>query len=293
MRRKFFYKPIQKNTLSRKLLAKSQQRPFHSVSIPKFEKDALCEDAAIATSRMLAVSDGAGGGGVYAERWSAYLLECLPTKPIMSFEALDAWVNGIWERFYKRCETDVKQRNALFQQKFYEEGAFATLAAAWRTDEDTWQWMAYGDSVVFCYDIANNILHHSFTCLTDFNNPPYLVSLNDELQPAGFHAGCFKCQRPYIIFAATDTLAHYILTMYEVSRKEDFADDLTAATHSLSKNSTFVKNAYALPSIDFYHVIKKLCKSYIKKDFKSLMASLLNKRLIGVDDYSLVSYRKR
>ena len=41
-----------------------------SISIGKPEEDCVNEDAAIARYNMIAVSDGAGGGGLFAERWS-------------------------------------------------------------------------------------------------------------------------------------------------------------------------------------------------------------------------------
>ena len=53
-----------------------------AVTIPKFEEGIINEDAVIATEKMIAVSDGAGGGGVYAERWSSYLVNNLPDNPI-------------------------------------------------------------------------------------------------------------------------------------------------------------------------------------------------------------------
>ena len=67
-----------------------------AISIGKFEANAINEDAAKATDLFIAISDGAGGGGVYAERWSNYLLDNLPDTPILSAEELDAWIEQIW-----------------------------------------------------------------------------------------------------------------------------------------------------------------------------------------------------
>lgn len=43
-------------------------------SIGKPEQGCINEDAVIARENIIAVSDGAGGGGLFAERWSKYLL---------------------------------------------------------------------------------------------------------------------------------------------------------------------------------------------------------------------------
>ena len=57
------------------------------VGIGKGEKNALNEDAVIARKNVIAVSDGAGGGGLFADRWSHYLLKHLPAAPISSADA--------------------------------------------------------------------------------------------------------------------------------------------------------------------------------------------------------------
>mgnify|MGYP007107619935 FL=1 len=104
----------------------------YSISVGKPEQGCINEDAAIARKKMIAVSDGAGGGGLFAERWSSYLLEQLPFTPIHSAEELDAWIGDIWEMYYNKCEEDAKQLGGLSLDKFYDEGSFATLVAVWQ-----------------------------------------------------------------------------------------------------------------------------------------------------------------
>ena len=67
-----------------------------SISIGKFERRAVNEDAAVARRNMIAVSDGAGGGGLFADRWSRYLVKHLPKAAIESAGQLDAWIASIW-----------------------------------------------------------------------------------------------------------------------------------------------------------------------------------------------------
>ena len=45
------------------------------------------EDAVKATSEWIAVSDGAGGGGVFADKWSQYLIDHIPDEPIIDYNA--------------------------------------------------------------------------------------------------------------------------------------------------------------------------------------------------------------
>ncbi|MBR2201517.1 MAG: hypothetical protein IJ894_12390, partial [Bacteroidales bacterium] len=98
-------------------------------TLGKIGENSVNEDAALLTDEVLAVSDGAGGGGLYAEKWSRYLLDKLPKTPLTSADDLDNWIDGIWQPFYDECEAAAKQQGGLTLQKFYDEGSFATLAA--------------------------------------------------------------------------------------------------------------------------------------------------------------------
>lgn len=242
------------------------------------------EDAVIAKDHLIAVSDGAGGGGVFADKWSKYLVEHLPDKPIKTFSAFDKWIDGIWEPFYNDCEEKAKKEGGMLLNKFYDEGSFATLVAVWRTGH----WISYGDSVAFCYHRNTGVLDHSFTKLSDFNNPPYLVNCKDPLNREGFRHGKFEIDEDCIVFASSDALAHYIIMMYEVANKDRFADELQEALNAQTKNSNFIKLAIRFRGLDFAtKVIKKLenCRAQIFLD--SHLAGLRRKGLIALDDYSL------
>ena len=256
-----------------------------AISLAKFEEGIVNEDAAIARKDVIAVSDGAGGGGVFAERWSQYLVDHLPDKPIKNYRAFDKWIDGIWEPFYNECEEDAQKIGGLFLNKFYDEGSFATLAAVWENG----MWISYGDSVAFCYNKKTGELQHSFTRLADFNNPPYLINCKDPLNVEGFRRGQFKIDNDCIVFAASDTLAHYILMMFEVTNKKKYADELEGAINAQTKNSNFIKTAMALEGVDFVKdVIVKLQNCYTRPILQSHIKGLKKKGLIGHDDYSLV-----
>ena len=258
---------------------------MRAISIAKFEENATNEDAVIACKNAIAVSDGAGGGGVFAECWSKYLVEHLPDEPIVGFEKFDKWIDGIWEPFYNECESKANAIGGMFLNKFYDEGSFATLVAVWKNG----QWASYGDSVAFCYNRKKGILQHSFTRLADFNNPPYLINCKDPLDENGFRSGQFTIDNDCIIIAASDTLAHYILMMYEVANKNRFAEELKAAIDAQTKNSNFIKTAMSIDGLDFEKdVICKLLNCFTWPILKSHIKGLKKKGLIGHDDYSFV-----
>lgn len=256
---------------------------MRAITIAK-ERDIPNEDAVKATPKWIAVSDGAGGGGVFADKWSRYLVEHLPDKPITTFKAFDKWIDGIWEPFYNDCEKKAQEEGGMLLNKFYDEGSFATLVAVW----DTGQWISYGDSVAFCYNRKTGLLQHSFTRLGDFNKPPYLINCKDPLNRKGFRHGKFKIDEDCMVFAASDALAHYMLLMYEVANKDRFEAELGEAMEAQTKNSNIVKTAMRLRKKDFAtDVIQKLDNCRYKNLLDAHIGYLYKMGFIGYDDYSL------
>lgn len=262
-----------------------------AITISKLEENTINEDAVKARDNMIAVSDGAGGGGVYAERWSSYLVNHLPEVPIKSFDALDDWIEDIWETFYNDCEESAKQEGGMLLDKFYDEGSFATLAVIWKENNATCRWITYGDSVVFHYNKNTKTLEHSFSNLADFTQPPYLINCKDELNPLGFKSGTFQTNDSSILFVATDALSHYILMMYEVSQKDEYKMELQNAINNHSKNGILIKNALQIKSFDFgKDVLNKLLNCKIPINMKRHISAIKRKGLIGHDDYSFVAF---
>lgn len=259
------------------------------VTLGKFEINAINEDAVIARKNMIAVSDGAGGGGLFADRWSKYLLRRLPDSPINSAIELDEWLDSIWEEFYNTAEVLAKELGGMALDKFYDEGAFATLAAVWKLDDRTCRWMAYGDSVVFHYDFSTKELIHSFSSLSDFDRPPYLISCKDELNPRGFRSGEFSIGKKSFVFVTSDALAHYILMMYALSHRAIYATEMEIAESGMSKNGNIIKKMMAMGDFNFEtSVIEKLRQSvYSEAVLKKWLGLLYKREFLALDDYSL------
>ena len=259
------------------------------ISIGKPEAGCINEDAAMSDGNKIAISDGAGGGGLFAERWSRYLLDHLPDAPIFSAEDLDCWLESIWEPFYNVCEEDAKMLGGMPLEKFYSEGSFATLVAVWKTAENECKWISYGDSVAFHYNYATHQLQHSFTSLPDFDNSPYLINCKEELNKGGFRQGTFYTDSQPIVFVASDALAHYIIMMYEIRNSEMFKDDIEHVLGKQTKNTNYIKTAMTLKKIDFENkVLKKLIQCVGNfQNFARHTSKLQRIGLLAYDDYSL------
>ena len=259
------------------------------VSIAKFNDHIANEDAFYSSDTCIAVSDGAGGCGLFADEWSKYLIKHLPKdNPIVSFKELDEWVDGIWETFYNDHEKRAKEGDGILLNKYYNEGSCATIAAAWITGEQKCKWMAYGDSVVFHYSKDTGVLEHGFTKLSDFSNPPRLVSCKDPLEEEGFSCGDFYLDESSVVFAASDALSHYIMMMYELSKSKEYGAELAEEYLKASGNSQLLKTAEML-RLNFTNkvIVKLLQVSDSQLTFEEYLKKLYRQGVIDIDDFTI------
>lgn len=254
-----------------------------AISVKKPEKgNLLCEDSSLLyNEEFIAVSDGAGGGGVFADKWSQCLVNNVPSAPITTFEEFSAWMEKIWNPFYDEYEKVAQEQGGMLLNKFYDEGSFATLVVAWKSESNKIKWIAYGDSVVFCYDRKSGELKHSFTSLSDFAKPPYLLNWKDEPPKEGFSAGEFEISKSANVFACSDALSHYILMMYAVANGIEVPE-------TDNKNSDIVSLAKTM-KVDFKRdVLDPLLKSLKYNTLDSYCTQKYQQGLLALDDYTLV-----
>lgn len=261
------------------------------ITIPKFEERAYSEDASLSDDFRLAVSDGAGGCGIFAERWSAYLLENLPLQPLTNYLEFSRWIDSIWENFFEENKVMAASVGGFAQNKFYEEGSYATLAAAW-TNENKVHWMAYGDSVVFHYNRKTRVLEHSFTELSDFAESPWLINWKEETKPEGFRSGEFEINKYSVVFIASDALAFYLLAAYLIiNHSEANVLQIEKAISSSSQHSMILKNLmvkYSDKKSFAISVLNPLLKAaHEEGKFKRLIKQLYKAGLMANDDYSI------
>lgn len=260
-----------------------------SISIAKIGEDTINEDAVLAKDYCIAVSDGAGGGGVFADKWSEYLLKNLPEQPIRSGEELDEWLSCIWEPFYNWCEDKAKKQDGMFLNKFYDEGSFATLAAVWKTDDHHVKWCSYGDSTIFCYHRNGKVLESSITDLADFNNPPALINSKDELFCNDFKGGDFVIEDGDVVFVCSDALSHYILMMYKIANQNKYGDELQRCVCLQTKKTNQIQIAQKCNFSFENDVLFKLLRCMNNRaNMSRHLSKLQNKNMLSLDDHSIV-----
>ena len=259
------------------------------ISLPKFNDIMPNEDSFFVSDNCIAISDGAGGCGLYSDEWSHYLINNLPKdKPIKTFIELDKWIDQIWESFYYEHELRTQQGDGLLQSKFYSEGSCATLVSGWCSNKKDVVWCSYGDSVLFHYNRTNKVLEHSFTKLADFSNSPMLISCKESLDELGFRSGVFHIADDSVVFAASDALSHYILMMYMLGNKKSYADEIDEMLHTHSDNSNMVQVADTL-NYNFEKDVIDAIANIVDKPllFEAKMKELYGLGVLDIDDYTI------
>ncbi|MBR8773818.1 hypothetical protein IX306_000932 [Porphyromonas levii] len=258
-------------------------------SVAKLGEQTQNEDYSFVSDSCIVLSDGAGGCGLYADKWSQYLVDQMDKKkPVLSYEQLDSWVDGIWEPFYKQYEELAMQSDAMLLKKFYNEGSCATVVAAWITPQNECHWITYGDSVLFYYCRNTGKLWYSFGKLADFEQNPYLISSKDPMMPEGYKGGTFNVEAGSIIFAASDALSHFIMMMYQVSKWSEYKEQLEELLTEYSTTSAMIQVARAM-NYDFYKDVLAplLDRAKSNEAFEKHMWRLHNDDLLDHDDYTI------
>lgn len=262
---------------------------YKNISVSKPTKDGPCEDSSRSSERFIAVSDGAGGYGLFADKWSECLVSGLDSaKPIESFDVLDSYIECVWKPFYDKYEAVAKESDSFMLNKFYEEGSCATLAALW-IEKDMIKWMAYGDSVVFIYNKNSDSLNRSFGNLSAFTRNPDLISCSEPLSESAFTTGNQEKQDGDICLIASDALSHYIMMMYMCCHKNEYGLELEEASSTKDLNGDLVRHALQEPDFNFYtDIIVPLIESTgTEESFERYMTDLRERGLLDSDDYSL------
>lgn len=80
---------------------------------------------------LFAMSDGAGGAGIYCKEWAKYIVNNQPEFPILSNEEANKWFQKISKSFYEFIKPTVNYDNIFIGERFDSEGSYATLLYVW------------------------------------------------------------------------------------------------------------------------------------------------------------------
>lgn len=134
----------------------------------------------------IAVSDGAGGAGIYCKAWANHLVKNQVDKPFDSKINAEEWFLSISESFYKENIEAINKMDPFILEKFIKEGSYATLFFAW-WDKQTniLHYTGVGDTTVIIFrkekEIYNPILITPINEQNSLEDFPKLLNWNKGL----------------------------------------------------------------------------------------------------------------
>lgn len=164
---------------------------------------------------MYAMSDGAGGAGIFCGAWARFLAENQNTEPYTNNEQISDWFLSVSKYFYDDISLTLTNYEPLVAQKFYEEGSYATLLFLWLHKESRKLYFTgCGDSTMFLFELKDGqyitTVIFPINVQTSLNQPPKLLNwrkgiLNDLIQSE------HPCSKDSYFVICTDSMARWII----------------------------------------------------------------------------------
>ncbi|NQX38836.1 Serine/threonine protein phosphatase PrpC [Pedobacter steynii] len=133
-----------------------------------------------------AISDGAGGAGIFCGDWARHLVNNQPDKPFLSKDKAEEWFLGVSKNFYDSKVTQLDASDAFIVEKFHNDGSYATLVLIWwdTLRAELYYW-GHGDSTLFLFekngDRSIPKLIFPIGEQSSLNDPPKLFNWNKKL----------------------------------------------------------------------------------------------------------------
>ncbi len=107
----------------------------------------VCEDF-----EKIAVSDGAGGAGIYCKSWAEHLVSNQPDNPFVDKANADEWFLKNSESFYIENIEAINKKDSFVLEKFIKEGSYATLVFVWWNKQtNILHYSGVGDTTLFIF----------------------------------------------------------------------------------------------------------------------------------------------
>lgn len=258
---------------------------YGNITIGKISDSGTIEDCSRSSKNMIAVCDGAGGCGIFTDEWSKYLINNLnDNKPIKSYTQLCQWIDGIWEPFFDKKQSEINSADSFVQNKFYDEGSYSTLAAMWRCGPKRKMiyWCTFGDTACFAYsNTTGKLTLLSHKIVQEYHSNPNLINWKSIPSTKGFRSGKTMARKNTVFFIVSDALAYYITMAYELTKGKNNIDHTALINIALKIKEKGINNFSK-------NIIKPLMHSTKSEEcFTSHIKQLYESGRINNDDYSI------
>jgi hypothetical protein len=248
---------------------------------------------------LAAVSDGAGGAGLFCGPWAETLVTRLPKTPITSMKALNQWMDGFCLNF-RADHAALSKATPARHSKFIREGSFATLVAGWlayRRGRVMLQWLGYGDSQLMVFDRTGRqpVLAASYPAtLSALDRAPFLLNWKDMPREASLHGGEMVLPDRATVVLASDGIGQYLLlrTLASLPRSQasgGMLNEFLRLSDGESKLAQAARAHRAAPGSGISGELATL-RDCLKSEmsFAGRIRALCDKGLLANDDATLI-----
>ena len=164
---------------------------------------------------LFAMSDGAGGAGIYCKEWANHIVNNQPEFPILSNEEANKWFQILSKSFYDFIKPKINYDNVFIGERFDSEGSYATLLYVWVSKREKKYFLSgIGDTTLFHFKKTND--DYSISLIEPINKQ---ASLNDNpdlinwQKPLGYSllSKCVEYENGDTIIICTDSLSRRIV----------------------------------------------------------------------------------
>lgn len=230
------------------------------------------EDRFRVSPPLYAISDGAGGEGLAADKWAETILDQLPDKPFDNLEEINDWIGTFCDSFEMSIQEQI-QSNPTAIERFMLQGSLATLLATW-VNEEYFHYVSIGDSMLMLYNTEEKTLWtpHEANAMQCFNDNPHLISLRDITPISQIKLDKKNYNTNDILILATDAIAKLLIVLYQYSKDKN---------EYLAKKETLNNPSY----LDYLARLEQYCERNPTFTFESLLQNIQNTEKIALLNY--------
>jgi serine/threonine protein phosphatase PrpC len=284
------------------------KRSAHSIANPADLDDGReSEDALNCISnndyQLLALSDGAGGVGVFCGEWARALVAAQPEKPFGGLAAgsdAKTWFLNVSESFYKSKSPALEAADSLVREKFFFEGSYATLLFCWIANaEDKFYYIATGDTTLFQFRTSGDdyILNTVYPIDSQQNLFAAPRLLNWKLDPGvDWIVKEDSFQEGDVLILCTDALSRWLLLRLFALHTEGLTGLLTETLlgdlDSLQKSRSTIETPGITTTRQLLAALQAATEPKEEPTFQQLVTELAQTGDLEEDDYSLIFIKK-
>jgi hypothetical protein len=243
---------------------------------------------------LFAMSDGAGGAGIYCKEWANYIVENQPEFPILSNEEANIWFQKISKSFYEFIKPIVNYDNIFIGERFDSEGSYATLLYVWVSKTEKKYFLSgIGDTTLFHFKKTNDdysiSLIEPISKQSSLDDNPCLINWQKPTENS-LLSKCIEYENGDTMIICTDSLSRriiYQLLLINQFETEQCLSEKINKTYRRDFLEHLKINQRVFKMNEFVAYLRNLI-GMNSKSFRSELTKWVERNELEKDDYSFI-----